>query len=148
MGQHERQVTELRLVVTATDYEAAVHFFRDVLGLSEQESYQANGGHVVILDAGRATLEINDPSYAEYIDDVEVGHRVESHIRIAFEVPDARATTRELMGADARLIAEPTVTPWETLNSRLEGPEGLALTVFGPVDTEPQEQEPREPPSR
>jgi lactoylglutathione lyase len=136
MGQHERQVTELRLVVTATDYEAAVHFFRDVLGLQEQESYQANGGHVVILDAGRATLEINDPSYAEYIDDVEVGHRVESRIRIAFEVPDARATTSELMGAGSRLIAEPTVTPWETLNSRLEGPEGLAVTVFGPVGTD------------
>ena len=139
MGQHERQVTELRLVVTATDYEAAVHFFRDVLGLAEHESYQANGGHVVILDAGRATLEINDPSYAEYIDDVEVGHRVEGRIRIAFEVPDARTATSELMDAGSRLVAEPTVTPWETLNSRLEGPEGLAVTVFGPVDTGQEE---------
>jgi hypothetical protein len=33
-------MTELRLVVTATDYEVAVHFFRDVLGLPEQESYR------------------------------------------------------------------------------------------------------------
>ena len=28
-------VRELRLVVTAEDYEAALHFYRDVLGLSE-----------------------------------------------------------------------------------------------------------------
>ena len=69
MPENERRVTELRLVITATDYERAVRFFRDVLGLPEQEAYEGNGGHVVILDAGRATLEINDPPYAEYIDD-------------------------------------------------------------------------------
>jgi catechol 2,3-dioxygenase-like lactoylglutathione lyase family enzyme len=136
MTDEERRVSELRLVVTAADYDAAVRFFRDVLGLRQQESYESNGGHVVILDAGRATLEINDPPYAEYIDEVEVGHRVPGRIRVAFEVPDTRATTAELVNAGAELIAEPTVTPWETLNSRLGGPEELLLTVFGPVDTE------------
>ena len=136
MTEHRDRVTELRLVVTATDYEAAVRFFRDVLGLREREAYEANGGHVVILDAGRATLEINDPSYAGYIDEVEVGHRVAGGIRIAFEVPDTRAATAELVDAGAELIAEPTVTPWDTLNSRLHGPEQLLLTVFGPVETE------------
>ena len=138
MAEDKRRVTELRLVVTATDYEAAVRFFRDVLGLREQETYEANGGHVVILDAGRATLEINDPSYAEYIDDVEVGHRVAGSLRLAFEVPDTGATTSALVDAGAALIAEPTVTPWETLNARLQGPEGLLLTVFGPVDGDTQ----------
>lgn len=134
MTDGEARVRELRLVITAEDYGTAVHFFRDVLGLRQQESYEANGGHVVILDAGRATLEINDPRYAEYIDDVEVGRRVRGRIRVAFEVPDTRAATAELVDAGAELIAEPTVTPWETLNSRLHGPEELLLTVFGPVD--------------
>jgi lactoylglutathione lyase len=136
MTEHRHRVTELRVVVTATDYEAAVRFFRDVLGLPEQEAYEANGGHVVILDAGRATMEINDPPYAEYIDEVEVGHRVTGRIRVAFEVPNTRATTADLVDAGAELIAEPTVTPWDTLNSRLHGPEQLLLTVFGPVETE------------
>jgi catechol 2,3-dioxygenase-like lactoylglutathione lyase family enzyme len=72
----EGRVAELRLVVTAADHQSALRFYRDVLGLREQESYDANGGHVTILDAGRATLEINDPPYAEYIDEVEVGRRV------------------------------------------------------------------------
>jgi hypothetical protein len=38
--------------------------------------------------------------------------------------------------AGGELIAEPTPTPWNTLNSRLRGPEELLLTVFGPVDTD------------
>jgi lactoylglutathione lyase len=31
-------VTELRLVVTAADYEEALQFYRDVLGLAEREA--------------------------------------------------------------------------------------------------------------
>src|SRR5687768_12164557 len=45
----EGRVAELRLVVTAADHQSALRFYRDVLGLREQESYDANGGHVTIL---------------------------------------------------------------------------------------------------
>ncbi len=134
MGSERARVSELRLVVTAEDYESALHFYRDVLGLREQERYEANGGHVTILEAGRATLEINDPPYAEHIDEVEVGRRAAGHIRVAFEVADTRAATDDLVDAGAQLVAPPTVTPWDTLNSRLEGPAGLQLTIFGPVE--------------
>ena len=131
MASDERRVGELRLVVTAEDFGSALHFYRDVLGLREQESYTANGGHVTILEAGRATLELNDPPYAEYIDEVEVGRR--AAIRVAFEVEDTRVATDDLVEAGAQLVAPPTATPWDTLNSRLEGPAGLQLTLFGPV---------------
>jgi lactoylglutathione lyase len=123
-------VSELRLVVTAADYEVAVAFYRDALGLTELETYTENGGHVTILDAGRATLEINDPTYAAYIDDVEVGRRVAGHLRVAFGVGDSDATTERLTAAGAELVAPPTRTPWDSLNSRLEGPAGLQLTLF------------------
>jgi catechol 2,3-dioxygenase-like lactoylglutathione lyase family enzyme len=119
--------------VTARDYESALHFYRDVLGLPEQEAYEANGGHVTILAAGRATLEINDPPYAEYIDEVEVGTRVAGHLRVCFEVEDTRDATDHLVDGGARMVAPPTVTPWDTLNARLEAPAGLQLTLFGPV---------------
>src|SRR3954462_9203307 len=123
-------VHEMRLVVTADDYEAAVRFYRDVLGLPERAAYSSPDGRVVILEAGRATLEIADPSQAEFIDRVEVGRRVAGHVRVAFEVADSMATTRLLEAAGATVIAEPTLTPWRTLNSRLEGPAGLQLTLF------------------
>ena len=51
-------------------------------------------------------------------------------IRVAFEVDDAAAMTDELASVGASLIAAPTETPWRSLNSRLEGPAGLQLTLF------------------
>jgi lactoylglutathione lyase len=123
-------VTELRLVVTAPDYAEALSFYRDTLGLMEKASYSAAGGHVTILEAGRATLEINDPAYAAYIDEVEVGRRVAGHVRVAFEVGDPAAVTSALIEAGASLIANPVRTPWGSLNSRLDGPGALQLTLF------------------
>lgn len=61
-------VTELRLVVTAEDYEAALAFYRDTLGLPQLGAFSSPGGRVTILDAGRATLEIADPPHAVYND--------------------------------------------------------------------------------
>lgn len=121
---------QLRLVVTAADYDEALRFYRDVLGLPERAAFTSDGGRVTILEAGIATLEITDPPHAEYIDQVEVGERVAGHIRVAFEVDDSTATTRELAQAGAEVIAEPTRTPWNSLNSRLSAPAGLQLTLF------------------
>ena len=123
-------VREMRLVVTADDYEEAVRFYRDVLGLPERASFSSPDGRVVILEAGRATLEIADPGQAEFIDKVEVGRRVAGHIRVAFEVADVAAATDQLTDAGATLIAPPTPTPWRSVNSRLEAPGGLQLTLF------------------
>jgi lactoylglutathione lyase len=123
-------VRQLRLVVTAADYDEAVHFYRDVLGLGERDAVQAPHGRVTILDAGRATLEIAEPSTAEYIDEVEVGRRVAGHIRVAFEVDDASATTAALADAGGEVLAEPRPTPFRSTNARLNGPAGLQLTLF------------------
>jgi predicted enzyme related to lactoylglutathione lyase len=124
-------VSELRLVVTTEDYDAAVAFYRDTLGLSESAEYLSEDqGRVIILDAGRATLEIADPGHAVYVDDVEVGRRVAGHVRVAFGVPNAASATEQLTEAGATLIAAPTRTPWNSLNSRLTDPAGLQLTLF------------------
>ena len=124
------EVLEMRLVVTAADYEAALTFYRDVLGLREQGAFSTGDRRVTILDAGRATLEIADPPHAEWIDEIEVGRRAAGHIRVAFQVPDTAAATRRLVDAGATLIAEPVETPWRSLNSRLDAPAGLQLTLF------------------
>ena len=90
----ESHVRELRLVVTAPDYDEALRFYRDVLGLRQRAAYASAGGRVVILEAGRATLELTDPVHAAYIDEVEVGRRVAGHIRVAFEVDDCARRPR------------------------------------------------------
>ncbi|WP_341720779.1 VOC family protein [Micromonospora sp. FIMYZ51] len=129
-------VRQLRLVVAADDYEAAVRFFRDVLGLPEQAAYSGDGdARVVILEAGRATLEIANPAQRRMIDDVEVGRQVAPQIRVAFEVDDTAATTERLVAAGATQVAPPTTTPWQSVNARLDAPAGLHITVFQELRT-------------
>ena len=126
-------VRQMRIVVTAEtaeDYDAALAFYRDTLGLPEQAAFSSPDGRVSILEAGSATLELADPRHAEYVDEVEVGRRVAGHIRVCFEVVDAPAVTATLAEAGATVVAEPTRTPWDSLNSRLEGPLDLHLTIF------------------
>ena len=127
-------VLEMRLVVTAPDYEAALAFYRDVLGMRELAAFASGDARVTILDAGRATLELGNPANAAYVDEVEVGRRVAGHIRVALQVPDAAAATDRALAAGAELIAPPTETPWRSLNSRLNGPAGLQLTLFEELD--------------
>lgn len=130
-GTAPAPVRQLRLVVEADDYEEAVRFYRDVLGLTEQASYEGEGdARVCILDAGRATLELANPAQRRMIDEVEVGHPTTGQIRVAFEVEDTAGQTRRLVAHGARLVAEPTVTPWRSLNSRMEAPAGLQITLF------------------
>ena len=130
-------VLQMRLVVTAPDYEAALAFYRDVLGMRELGVFTSPGGRVTILDAGRATLELGDPPHIAYVDEVEVGRRVAGHVRVAFELTDAAETTDRLVAAGAELIAPPVETPWRSLNARLNGPAGLQLTLFEELDPAP-----------
>ena len=124
-------VLQLRVVVEAADYDEAVAFFRDTLGLPEYLSFAEGGDdRVVILDAGRATLEIGNPAHKRAIDRVEAGGAESPHIRLAFEVTDTAGATRRLEAAGGRVVAEPVVTPWESLNSRIDAPGGVQVTLF------------------
>lgn len=129
-GERPR-VLQLRLVVEAEDLDAAVAFYRDTLGLVEEFNITSDGGaHVVALQVGRATLELINPAQRRLIDDLEVGREVSSKFRVAFEVTDAVTATDQAVSAGAELIAEPVETPWRSLNSRLDAPAGLQITLF------------------
>jgi lactoylglutathione lyase len=125
------RVLQMRLVVEAADYEQAVAFYRDVLGVREELVVESDGGaKVTILDVGRATLELSNPAQVAMIDEVEVGRRVSPRLRVAFEVNDAERVTNDLVEGGAMLIAAPTLTPWQSLNSRLSAPADLQITLF------------------
>jgi predicted enzyme related to lactoylglutathione lyase len=131
-------VRQLRLVVEAEDFEEAVAFYRDALGLAEEFFVESEGGaRVVALQAGRATLEIINPEQRRLIDELEVGREVSRTIRVAFEVADAPGETDILVAAGAQQLAGPTETPWRSLNSRLEAPAGLQITLFEELDDSP-----------
>ncbi len=128
----ETSVRQMRLVVAVDDYDRAVRFYRDELGLLVEETYEGeNEAKVMILGAGRATLELSNGPQIDLIDTVEVGRTgVSGKYRLAFEVDDSASVTNRLVSAGAELIAPPTVTPWRSLNARLHGPGDVQLTIF------------------
>lgn len=131
MSDSPGPVRQLRLVVEAEDYDAAVAFFRDVLGMPQEAAFAGDGdARVMVLDAGRATLEIANPAQKRMIDDVEVGRQVSPRLRLALEVDDAAAGTAAARAAGATVVAPPVRTPWNSLNARLDAPAGLHLTLF------------------
>jgi catechol 2,3-dioxygenase-like lactoylglutathione lyase family enzyme len=130
-------VRQMRLVVAVDDYDAAVRFYRDELGLVLEETYEGeNGARVMILGAGRATFELSNRPQIDLIDTVEVGRTgVSGKYRVAFEVDDSAGVTDRLTAAGAELIAPPVVTPWNSLNARLQGPAEVQLTLFTELGT-------------
>jgi lactoylglutathione lyase len=127
-------VRELRLALTVEDYDQAVAFYRDVLGLPLLESWDEPAGSGAVLDAGRATLELLSVPQAELVDRVEVGARVAGPVRVALEVADSAGTARRLVAGGAQALAEPVVTPWRHRNVRLRAPDGMQLTLFTVLD--------------
>jgi methylmalonyl-CoA/ethylmalonyl-CoA epimerase len=126
------RVHELRIALTVDDYERAVAFYRDALGLIEVESWDRPNGRGTILDAGRATLELFDPLQAETLDDLEVGRRVSGAVRLALHVDDPEAASAELIAAGAASEHPLVQTPWGDRNVRVRAPDGMQLTLFSP----------------
>lgn len=122
-------VFELRVAVTVEDFERAIAFYRDGLGLNPGDLW-TDHGRAQIFSAGRATLEVFDTTQANSVDQLEVGRRVSGQIRFAFEVPDVRAALARALQYGATLVHEPVLTPWGDLNARVQSPEGLQVTLF------------------
>jgi catechol 2,3-dioxygenase-like lactoylglutathione lyase family enzyme len=120
-------VHELRVAVTVDDYEEALRFYRDALGLPVIQSWDEDGKSGAILDAGRATLELLSTAQTALVDEIEGG--ASPAIRLALEVDDSAGTADRLEAAGARRLGGPVVTPWRHQNVRLEAP-GAQLTLF------------------
>ena len=125
-------VTELRVALTVEDFDQALAFYRDALGLEQVADWSSESGRVVVLDAGRATLELFDHAQAESVDAIEAGRRVSGTVRFAVEVADSEDMARRLVAAGAVQVAPPVVTPWGDRNARVQAPDGVQLTLFTP----------------
>jgi lactoylglutathione lyase len=127
-------VHELRVAVTVDDFDEAVGFYREALGLPVVHEWDDGAGHAgVILDAGRATLELLSRAQTALVDRIEGG--TSPAIRLALEVDDSAATADRLEGAGGERLGGPVVTPWGHRNVRLDAP-GAQLTLFTVVPSE------------
>ena len=121
----------VRVVLTVADFDEAVAFYRDTLGLEQLADWSGEDGRVILLDVGHATLELFDERQAENVDRIEAGRRVSGPVRLALEVDDVDAVAQRLLAAGAAAEATPVVPPWGGLNARLRAPDGMQLTLFG-----------------
>ena len=125
---------ELRIALTVEDFDAALAFYRDALGLEQVADWTSEQGRVVLLAGGRATLELFDEAQAALVDDIEVGRRVSGKVRLAVEVSDSDAKAGELLAAGGTGVAPARMTPWGDRNARVQAPDGMQLTLFTPQD--------------
>ncbi len=123
-------MTELRVALTVPDFDEALGFYRDALGLEQLADWSSETGRVVLLEAGRATLELLDEAQAETVDAIEAGGRVSGAVRLALEVPASEETARRLVGVGGEQVAPPVRTPWGDRNARVRAPDGMQLTLF------------------
>jgi catechol 2,3-dioxygenase-like lactoylglutathione lyase family enzyme len=123
-------ITELRVALTVAEFDDALAFYRDALGLQQIADWSSDTGRVVLLEAGRATLELLDDAQAMTVDRIEAGQRVSGRVRLALEVPDSESIARRLVAAGAAQVAPPVTTPWGDRNARVRAPDGMQLTLF------------------
>jgi methylmalonyl-CoA/ethylmalonyl-CoA epimerase len=121
---------ELRVALTTVDYDRLVRFYCDGLGLEPAQLWNNGQGRAMILDMGRATLEIFDEAQAETVDQIEAGRRVSGPVRFALQVPDLDAAMNRLLAHGATLVHPPVVTPWGDRNVRLQDTDGMQITLF------------------
>jgi methylmalonyl-CoA/ethylmalonyl-CoA epimerase len=130
MPTSNHPVLELRVALTTHDYERLVKFYCEGLGLDPAALWSNDGGKALILDMGKATLELFDERQAEVIDQLEAERRVSGQIRFALQVPDLKAAMDRLLAHGATLVHEPVLTPWGDYNVRLQDPDGMQITLF------------------
>jgi len=127
-------ILELRVALTAGDYERSMKFYCEGLGIEPAAIWNNDGGRALMLDMGHATLELFDETQAQVIDRLEAGKRVSGQIRFALQVPDLKAAMERLLAHGATLVHPPVTTPWGDYNVRLQDPDGIQITLFQVLD--------------
>ncbi|HEU5012669.1 MAG TPA: SDR family NAD(P)-dependent oxidoreductase, partial [Roseiflexaceae bacterium] len=75
--------SELRVVLTVADFEAALRLYRDGLGLPVEDAWTSHRGRGALLEAGRALVELLDEREAAAIDQIEAGAPMNERVRLA-----------------------------------------------------------------
>jgi len=125
---------ELRVALTTDAYERLTSFYCDGLGLEPAQVWSEDQGRALVLDLGRATLEVFDEMQAETIDQIEVSIRVSGQVRFALQVPDLETAMKRLIEHGATLVHPPVVTPWGDRNVRFQDPDGMQITIYQAAD--------------
>ncbi len=127
-------IREFRIALTVDEFDQAVRFYRDALGLELCQSWDDTDGRGVILELPRATLEILDRPQADAVDRIETGRVIPGNVRLAVQVDDLETATTALEQAGAKPMHASVHTPWNHHNQRVMTPDGRQMTLFQPEE--------------
>jgi len=124
------KVRELRIILTVENLDKLIEFYRDTVGLETSKEWHEKTGNGIILDAGRASLELIDKSHAAQIDKIEVGERVSGSVRLALNVGEnIERAVKIVVDGGGKSIADPRQAPWSKV-ARVQDPGGMQITLF------------------
>jgi catechol 2,3-dioxygenase-like lactoylglutathione lyase family enzyme len=127
----------LNLVLTVDNFEASRALFQEQLGMGvEKEWHEVGNG--LLLNAGKATIELVDATQAAEVDRIEVGYPTGNTVRLALSVADVEAAGRAFVAQGAAVGGHVVETSWGHRNQRVVTAEGLAVTLFQEVESLPQ----------
>lgn len=122
---------ELRIILTVDNLEKIIEFYRDTFGMETSKEWHEETGNGIILDAGRASLELIDRNHAERIDEIEVGRRLSGPIRLALNIGNSiDLAVEETVLGGGKSVAKPVEAPWGTKVARVQAPDGMQITLF------------------
>ena len=121
MSNSPQPIFELRVALTVRDYERSIKFYCEGLGIEPSAIWNNDGGKALMLEMGKATLELFDERQAEVIDRLEAGKRISGQIRFALQVPDLHSAMNRLLDHGATLVHPPVTTPWGESNITFSG---------------------------
>jgi methylmalonyl-CoA/ethylmalonyl-CoA epimerase len=121
---------ELRVALTTEAFDRLMSFYCDGIGLEPAQVWPKDQGRSLVLDMGKATLEVFDEKQAQTIDQIEVGRRISGQIRFALQVPDLNAAMKRLLAHGATVVHAPVITPWGDQTARFQDPDGMQITLY------------------
>lgn len=130
--QERKQPETLRLRammpgITATDLQASIAWYRDVLGFTVAEEYKGDDGRVmgVRLVAGAVQFMLGQDDFAKGRDR-QKGAGLRFYCTTAQDVDQLAAAIKERGG---KLTHEPTDQPWGTRDFGVVDPDGFNISI-------------------
>jgi uncharacterized glyoxalase superfamily protein PhnB len=125
------KVKELRIILTVDNLDEIIQFYRDVADFPVSKEWQDEAtGNGIILEAGKASLELIDKKDAATIDEIEVGRRIAGPVRLALNIgEDIEGASEKFIAGGAIALADVKQAPWSKVR-RLQDPYGMQFTLF------------------
>lgn len=124
-------MNELRLILTVDNLDEIIDFYKNQVELKESLSWNQVTGRGIILEAGKASLELIDRNHKNFIDKMEVGKEgVSGDVRIALNFGnEIQNKANHLLENGAKKLGELVKAPWSNV-MRIEDPSGMQITLF------------------